>query len=836
MRDPGPEPEDCEAAPAASAGAPSERTRFLTRLLDDQERGRLQPVESYVADFGAIADFVRSEHENLAQRTWAGARGGVLDALRPGDRIARFELVRLIGEGGMGRAWLARDPLLKREVVVKALRGGEDAGDPGHERLRREARVLSRLDHPCLSKVLDILEQDGRVFLVLPYYEGQTLAECIAATRASRERDAMVGAAWATLLRGADRASSLRSLLDFFADAADALAAAHAAGIVHRDIKPPNLIIQDNGRPVVLDFGMALPASDDRLTVPGEILGTPLYMSPEQIDGSRPVDARSDVYSLGVTLYEALTLVHPFAGQPGREATFHRILKGDPVPPRRHQPMVPRDLEAVVQKAMDRDPHRRYQTAEALADELRRVIALEPTEARPVTALTLWMRRATRRPRRLAAAAVLAVAVGAASWTAMASADLQSRILGRAEEARTALLQRAHEEVTLGLVLDWCAFLAWEGAVVERSQLMADFDAAEAACYTTSPPVGGCRVLLQRGAAVEATSDEARLDLLRRYERLLAAWPDAEPAKVWVHWDAARWAALHAGAPRRAVQLVDAGLALLDGFERAGKWGEQTARDIAQNREFWVTERHRDTAADAADTRGQGLLLRGLAHEQLGDLGAALRDLDQSVGLFEASGNVHRKANALAARGRVRLTVGETAGSRADAASARTLYEQGFTDPTPDSFGRPGPVLARLRDNAGVASMVKLQARAAMAAGDWAEAHRLLLTIEAGRAPDEMSLVNCDVPVLLAKALLRDPQARPDAAQVRGLLAHGRAFYEPRGLVSLQVEALCLEAELLRREGDASSADAAVLRAAAMLDADSPPDLLQLVQRAREPR
>jgi hypothetical protein len=205
----GPESKAWEATAPGADGAPSERTRFLLRLLDDQERGRLQPVESYLADFGAIADFVRTEHEGLAQRTVGGAAGP--DSLRGGDCVARYELLRLIGEGGMGRAWLARDPLLKRDVVVKALRGGEAKNDPGHDRLRREARVLSRLEHPCLSKVLDILEQDGRVYLVLPYYEGQTLAQCIAQTRASRERDAAVGAVWAALVQGGDRAASLRA-------------------------------------------------------------------------------------------------------------------------------------------------------------------------------------------------------------------------------------------------------------------------------------------------------------------------------------------------------------------------------------------------------------------------------------------------------------------------------------------------------------------------------------------------------------------------------------------------------------------------------------------------
>jgi len=404
------EPSESQRKPDP-AQAQSIRTRFLEELLADEEHGRLRPVEDYVARYGEVADFVRTEHDALLHRD---AQDAVEDSpvLRPDECVGRYVLRQRLGEGGMGTVFEAFDPDVGRRVVVKTLRWKTNAGDPAQERLRREARVLGRLAHPALAKVLDVVEEVGRVHIVLPYHDGRTLAAHLEDARAVGSGDG-IQTQWPILVSAAhERAAALRALLQYFIRVAEALHAAHKAGVVHRDLKPHNLLVQPDGTPIVLDFGLALPDGDDRLTQQGEIMGTPLYMAPEQIEGGE-VDVRADVYALGVTLYEALTLVQPFAGSGGRAATFQRVLRGDPVPLRRHQPLIPRDLEAVVLKAMEREPARRYADAPALAKELQRVIDLEPTDARPVSGVTLWMRRVQRRPR---AAAVVGLVIALACW------------------------------------------------------------------------------------------------------------------------------------------------------------------------------------------------------------------------------------------------------------------------------------------------------------------------------------------------------------------------------------------------------------------------------------
>ena len=783
--------------------APTERTRFLVRMLEDQEHDRLAPVERYVEEFSRIEDFVRAEHANLARQSVGGSTALLAQDLRSGDRVGRYELIRVIGEGGMGRAWLARDPQLSRAVVVKALRGDAEPNDPGHDRLRREARVLGKLEHPGIAKVLDILEEGSRVYLVLPFYDGDTLASRIARARARSELDLVSAAPWVDI-DGApttDRPTTLRALLEYFARVADALHTAHQGGVVHRDLKPQNLIVQADGSPVVLDFGLALPSADDRLTQPGEVIGTPLYMSPEQVDGSRPVDERSDIYSLSVTLYECLTMVHPFAGDGGREATFHRVLRGDPVPLRRHQSLIPRDLEAVVQKGMERDPQRRYRDAAALARELRRVIELEPTEARPMSGITLWVRRATRRPRRFAAAAMTMSMISIAGWMTWDAAEVRDRVMQNLAEERQGLVDREAETLTTGLVLDWCDFVEKERGILGDAVALQDLDALEQQCIAMQPPLGVLRVLLLRGSIADEKGADAQREVLRRYERTLRRWPD-EPRKAWAAFAAARWAVHHAGDDAEGESFANLGIALVEQFALRGTWTKLESMEIATDPEFWVAERSRPQAAGVDDSRGCGLLLRAQARKKLGRAGDAMADLDAAISLLDAVGNVHRLANALALRAELRVAAGDTEAALVDAARAMALYEAGFTDPTPDNRNRPGAPEVRVRDRQGADSMRKLEARAHMANAQWGKARQILEGIEQDRTGDRMSLVNCDVPLLLAECLLRDPAAASLRSRaVREQLERGRLFWQPRDMRPRLAAALRLEAELVRGEG-----------------------------------
>ena len=387
----------------ATTQAHCERSRFLQALLDDEERGRLQPVEHYLAIFPGLAEFVRAEYSALTQPANAN------DLPETPRNVGRYRIVGELGAGGMGAVYEALDPQLGRRVVMKTLHPGMVRDAKAQERLRREARVLGALDHPNLATIIDVVEAEDRLHLVMPFHEGRTLGAYITAARS--ETDGTGEPSFVRLAGAVDRAAALRQLLQCFVAAALALHKAHEAGVVHRDIKPENLLVRPDGSPVVLDFGLALPDEEGRLTSVGEVLGTPLYMAPEQIEGA-VATPRTDVYALGVVLYEALTLVHPFAGSGGRAATFQRILAGDPVPPRRHLPQLSRDLEAVVLRAMERNAARRYPTAAAFAKDVQRVFDLEPTEARPLNGASAMWRRVRRRPwAMITTIAVLAMAI-----------------------------------------------------------------------------------------------------------------------------------------------------------------------------------------------------------------------------------------------------------------------------------------------------------------------------------------------------------------------------------------------------------------------------------------
>ncbi len=313
--------------------------------------------------------------------------------------IAGLELLEILGSGGMGVVFKARQPALDREVAVKLLREAhrEDLGQ--RERFVQEARAIARLRHPHLVQVCDFGEAAtaGSVttqpYLVLEYVSGGTLAE---------------------LVRGSPQPPAEAARL--IASLADAIHYAHQQGVIHRDLKPANVLLQrltaetagDTEKtqrksddrtaglgcssafsavklvPKITDFGLAKLLAGGDLTQSGELLGTPSYMAPEQAAGKAvPITAAVDVYGLGTILYETLTGHPPFAA-PTVEVTLGLVRQAEPVPPRRLQPTVPRDLETICLKCLRKEASRRYATAGDLADDLRRFGAGEPIHARPV--------------------------------------------------------------------------------------------------------------------------------------------------------------------------------------------------------------------------------------------------------------------------------------------------------------------------------------------------------------------------------------------------------------------------------------------------------------------
>ncbi len=324
-----------------------------------------------------------------------------------GKQCGRYEIGELLGEGGMGEVYRATDPVLRRDVAVKFLH----CEDPRLiARFLQEARMQARLDHEHICKIYEAGELDGKPYIVMQLINGQTLAH-------------------------AQNEMTLEQKVRVAKEVADAVQSAHRIGLIHRDIKPTNIMVEkmDDGqwRPCVMDFGLARDVTGPgATTTAGQAIGTPSYMSPEQARGSKDIDRRTDVYGLGATLYHILTRRPPFDGGTGIEIMV-KLVQEDPISPRKIEPSIPVDLETIVMKCIEKEPGRRYDSAHFLAEELQRFLDGEPIVARRAS----WSYRAAKKLRKhkaivfvsgfaLLAVMILAVLGLHARWTAARQARL----------------------------------------------------------------------------------------------------------------------------------------------------------------------------------------------------------------------------------------------------------------------------------------------------------------------------------------------------------------------------------------------------------------------------
>ncbi|MGZ6142244.1 MAG: protein kinase domain-containing protein [Myxococcales bacterium] len=298
----------------------------------------------------------------------------------------RYEVLELIGTGGMGKVYKAFDRKLKRQVALKFLRGADAALE---KRFLQEAQAQARVDHPAVCKVYEVGRIGDDPYIAMQLIDGETL-------------------------RDAAKHLSVPQKLNIVMEIAEALHAAHKLGLVHRDIKPANILIEslsDGQRAYITDFGLARDTQEPGETVQGAVLGTPQYMAPEQAKGEHQrIDARTDVYGLGATLYEALSGKPPFEGGTHLQ-TLYKMMHEEPVRPRKHLPSLAPEVESIVLKCLEKDPQRRYQTAKDLAQDLGAALRGEPVKARPPSAAGRLWRKLRRNWALAAALAGLALAV-----------------------------------------------------------------------------------------------------------------------------------------------------------------------------------------------------------------------------------------------------------------------------------------------------------------------------------------------------------------------------------------------------------------------------------------
>jgi serine/threonine-protein kinase len=547
--------------------------------------------------------------------------------------VAGYEVLSVLGRGAMGVVYQARQRGLRRVVALKMILAGEYAGEGDVARFKTEAEAVARLQHANIVQIYEVGEEDGRPFFSLEYVDGGSLAKKVSGTPLPPRQAADV----ARLL-------------------AEGMHCAHEHGVVHRDLKPANVLLTRDGSPKVTDFGLAKRLEDDSgQTRSGTIVGTPSYMAPEQAEGRlKDVGPLADVYGLGAVLYEMLTGRPPFRAESVLE-TLQQVRQQEPVPPHLLQPKVPRDLETICLKCLQKEPHRRYASADDLADDLRRFLAGEPIRARPVPAWERFARWCRRNPRLAAlAGAVVALLVAIAAG----SLGFAWQIRAKNEElhGKNDQLNEKNDELRL-------SNQAKEEA---RQQAVASFEEARDKHFEAYQQMLGLgeeilrRLALERQARPGAAEAALREDMVRLVTaRLLGMAQELDRSRV------TKFSRIHG-----SVALAD----LLAHYGRKDEALEQDEKAVSLLREMLAADPRSDLArANLAQVLSRVAALKAELH---GDLKGA-RDLArQSLTLQQdvadhPQGDTYKPLDNLRLLSQYRVLAGKLALRKGDPAAAR---------------------------------------------------------------------------------------------------------------------------------------------------------------------
>jgi eukaryotic-like serine/threonine-protein kinase len=351
----------------------SERSTDPIRQHDTIDRGTNN--DDFQVHSQITADYLNLETASLPP---ADDPTKTVDYLvKTGRRVHRsipgYEILGKLGQGGMGVVYKARDEKLNRLVAIKMILGGTDANEAVLQRFQREAEAVAKLQHPNIVQIFGLGEADGCPYFALEFVPGTTLAEKVG-------KEPQVPTFAATMVETLARAMHV----------------AHLAKIIHRDLKPANVLLTTDGLPKIADFGLAKELeADSGQTNTGAIVGTPSYMSPEQASGDANIGPAVDIYALGAILYDLLTGRPPFSGT-SKWNTIEMVRKMEPIPPGTVTANVPKDLDTICLKCLQKEPSKRYATALELAEDVRRFLDGRPILARPVSSVEKvwrWARR-----------------------------------------------------------------------------------------------------------------------------------------------------------------------------------------------------------------------------------------------------------------------------------------------------------------------------------------------------------------------------------------------------------------------------------------------------------